>query len=140
MNNNATKFQEYLTANNITGFTQEEFNDDFHTVMFRSRIVIKGQEVPIAIILDDSIYRMIRVQLVPSIENTADVVEYLNKLNAKYKSYKFYLTEQNNLILDSCIMSKDEEDESEVIIALLNTIVKQMQDEYSDLMHVIWSK
>lgn len=139
MNNKAAKFQDYLTANNITGFNHEEFNDDFHTVMFRSRIVIKGQEVPMAIILDDSIYRIIRVQLVSSVENSAKVVEYLNKLNAKYKSYKFYLTQQNDLILDSCIMGKDE-DESEVIIAILNNLIKQMQDEYSDLMNVVWGK
>lgn len=139
MNNKATKFQEYLTTNNITGFNSEEFNDEFNTVMFRSRIVIKGQELPMAIILDDSIYRMIRVQLVSSIENSEKVVSYLNKLNAKYKSYKFYLTEQNNLILDSCIMGKDE-DESEIIIAVLNNIIRQMQDEYSELMNVVWGK
>lgn len=139
MNNKATKFQEYLTTNNITGFNSEEFNDEFNTVMFRSRIVIKGQELPMAIILDDSIYRMIRVQLVSSVENSEKVVSYLNKLNAKYKSYKFYLTEQNNLILDSCIMGKDE-DESEIIIAVLNNIIRQMQDEYSELMNVVWGK
>ena len=139
MNNKATKFQEYLTTNNITGFNSEEFNDEFNTVMFRSRIVIKGQQLPMAIILDDSIYRMIRVQLVSSVENSEKVVSYLNKLNAKYKSYKFYLTEQNNLILDSCIMGKDE-DESEIIIAVLNNIIRQMQDEYSELMNVVWGK
>lgn len=139
MNNKATKFQEYLTANNITGFSHEEFEDEFHTVMFRSRIIIKGQEIPMAIILDDSIYRIIRIQIVSSVENTTKVIEYLNKLNAKYKSYKFYLTEQNNLILDSCIMGKNE-DESELLIDMLNNIIQQMQDEYSDLMNVVWSK
>lgn len=139
MNSKATKFQEFLTTNNITGFSSEEFKDEFNTVMFRSRIVIKGQQLPMAIILDDSIYRMIRVQLVSSVENTEKVVSYLNKLNAKYKSYKFYLTEQNDLILDSCIMGKDD-DESEIIIAVLNNIIKQMQDEYSELMNVVWSK
>lgn len=139
MNSKAAKFQEYLTANNITGFNFEEFNDEFNTVMFRSRIVIKGQQLPMAIILDDSIYRMIRVQLISSVENTEKVVSYLNKLNAKYKSYKFYLTEQNDLILDSCIMGKDD-DESEIIIAVLNNLIKQMQDEYSELMNIIWSK
>lgn len=139
MNNKATKFQEYLTANNITGFNFEEFNDEFNTVIFRSRIMVKGQQLSMAIILDDSIYRMIRVQLVSSVENSEKVVSYLNKLNAKYKSYKFYLTEQNNLILDSCIMGKDE-DESEIIIAVLNNIIRQMQDEYSELMNVVWGK
>lgn len=139
MNNKATKFQEYLTTNNITGFNFEEFNDEFNTVIFRSSIVIKGQQLPMAIILDDSIYRMIRVQLISSVENPEKVVSYLNKLNAKYKSYKFYLTQQNDLILDSCIMGKDD-DESEIIIAVLNNIIKQMQDEYSELMNIVWSK
>ena len=139
MNNKATKFQEYLTANNITGFNFEEFNDEFNTVIFRSRIMVKGQQLSMAIILDDSIYRMIRVQLISSVENTEKVVSYLNKLNAKYKSYKFYLTEQNDLILDSCIMGKDD-DESEIIIAVLNNIIRQMQDEYSELMNVVWGK
>ena len=139
MNSKATKFQEYLTANNITGFNFEEFNDEFNTVMFRSRIVIKGQQLPMAIILDDSIYRMIRVQLISSVENPEKVVFYLNKLNAKYKSYKFYLTQQNDLILDSCIMGKND-DEEELIIAVLNNLIKQVQDEYFELMNIVWSK
>lgn len=139
MNSKATKFQEFLTTNNINGFNFEEFNDEFNTVMFRSKIVIKGQQLPIAIILDDSIYRIIKVQLVSSIENSEKVVSYLNKLNAKYKPYKFYLTEQNDLILDSCIMGKND-DESEIIIGVLNNIIRQMQDEYSELMNVVWSK
>ncbi len=139
MNNKATKFQEYLTTNNITGFNFEEFNDEFNTVIFRSSIVVKGQQLPMAIILDDSIYRMIRVQLISSVENTEKVVSFLNKLNAKYKSYKFYLTQQNDLILDSCIMGEDD-DESKIIIAVLNNIIKQMQDEYSELMNIVWSK
>lgn len=139
MNNKATKFQEYLTTNNITGFNFEEFNDEFNTVIFRSSIVVKGQQFPMAIILDDSIYRMIRVQLISSVENTEKVVSFLNKLNAKYKSYKFYLTQQNDLILDSCIMGEDD-DESKIIIAVLNNIIKQMQDEYSELMNIVWSK
>lgn len=139
MNSKAAKFQEYLTKNNITGFNFEEFNDEFNTVIFRSRIMVKGQQLSMAIILDDSIYRMIRVQLISSVENTEKVVSYLNKLNAKYKSYKFYLTQQNDLILDSCIMGKDE-DESEIIIAVLNNIIRQMQDEYSELMNVVWGK
>lgn len=101
--------------------------------------MVKGQQLPMAIILDDSIYRMIRVQLISSVENTEKVVSYLNKLNAKYKSYKFYLTQQNDLILDSCIMGEDD-DESEIIIAVLNNIIKQMQDEYSELMNIVWSK
>lgn len=139
MNSKATKFQEFLTTNNINGFSSEEFNDEFNTVIFRSKIVIKGQQLPMAIILDDSIYRIIKVQLVSSIENSEKVVSYLNKLNAKYKSYKFYLTQQNDLILDSCIMGEDD-DESEIIIAVLNNIIKQMQDEYSELMNVVWGK
>ncbi len=139
MNNKAQKFKEYLTINNITGFNFEEFKDEFNTVIFRSRIMVKGQQLPMAIILDDSIYRMIRVQLISSVENTEKVVSYLNKLNAKYKSYKFYLTQQNDLILDSCIMGEDD-DESEIIIAVLNNIIKQMQDEYSELMNIVWSK
>lgn len=101
--------------------------------------MVKGQQLPMAIILDDSIYRMIRVQLISSVENTEKVVSFLNKLNAKYKSYKFYLTQQNDLILDSCIMGKND-DEEELIIAVLNNLIKQVQDEYFELMNIVWSK
>ncbi len=30
-------------------------------------------------------------------------------------------------------------DEDEIIIAVLNNIIKQIQDEYSELMNVVWN-
>ena len=62
MNNRAEAFKKFLEEKNINSFQVNEFkNNEFNTVVFRSNLDIKGQKLPVLVILDDSIYGMIRV-------------------------------------------------------------------------------
>ena len=62
----AEEFKQYLDKNNITAFQMEEIqNDPNNTVVFRTHVSVNGQQLPSALILDNSIFDMIRVQISP---------------------------------------------------------------------------
>ena len=138
----AEKFQAFLKDNDINYFESQTLSDEFHTTIFRSRIEAKGQIMPMAIFIDDSIFTMIRTQVATGIneKNIDSIKSYLNMLNAEYKIFKYYLREDGNIYLDVCIPFVDETFDSRMIQTLLPILVKQLEDEYEDLMAEVWAK
>ena len=97
MNKKAQIFQEYLQEKNITCFQVQEVPDDaLNTVVFRSSIEVEGQQLPTLVITDSSIYTMIRVRVDNQAfkeGNETAMVKAINKINAQYKIYKYYIAE-----------------------------------------------
>ena len=118
----AEKFQKFLKENDINFFESQTLADEFHTTIFRSRIEAKGQIMPMAIFIDDSIK------------------DHLNALNAEYKIFKYYLREDGNIYLDICVPFVDETFDSRMIQTLLPILVQQLETVYEDLMAVVWAK
>lgn len=138
MNEKAQNFKDYLDEKNITCFRVEDVeNDKFNAVVFHSSININGQLLPMGIILDDSIYGVIRVQVAPSVQNKDKLLAYFDELNAKYKSFKYY-TNETGIYLDTCVLGVKQD--SELIIAVTDTIVKNLEEEYAKIMNLLWSK
>lgn len=55
---------------------------------------------------------MIRVLVAPKVlhdDNEAAVLKLLNTYNKQYKSFKYYIDDEGNLILDTCVLLKDDE-------------------------------
>jgi len=138
----AEKFQAFLKDNDINYFESQALSDEFHTTIFRSRIEAKGQIMPMAIFIDDSIFTMIRTQVATGIneKNIDSIKSYLNMLNAEYKIFKYYLREDGNIYLDVCIPFVDETFDSRMIQTLLPILVQQLETVYEDLMAVVWAK
>ena len=66
MNKKAELFDAYLKDKKITAFTVDEIKDDpLHTTAFRSHIEVGGARLPTIVILDSSIYAMIRILVAP---------------------------------------------------------------------------
>lgn len=66
MNKKAELFDAYLKDKKITAFTVDEIKDDpLHTTVFRSHIEVGGTRLPTIVILDSSIYAMIRILVAP---------------------------------------------------------------------------
>lgn len=143
MNTKATKFQSFLKEQQIKVFEMEELTDDFNSVIFRSRMEVEGQLLPTVIIIDDSIYPLVRVQVVDkAIKGKAREVmlDYINELNAKYKVFKYYVTTEGALILDSCIPAHPDNFDGEMIRVVLDVILKHLIEEYPILMKKIWGE
>lgn len=138
----AEKFQAFLKDNDINYFESQTLSDEFHTTIFRSRIEAKGQIMPMAIFIDDSIFTMIRTQVATGIneKNIDSIKSHLNMLNAEYKIFKYYLREDGNIYLDICVPFVDETFDSRMIQTLLPILVQQLETVYEDLMAVVWAK
>lgn len=142
MNKKAELFQEYLKEKEITCFQVEEIKDDsLNSVIFRSNIAIEGQQLPTIIILDDSIYGIVRVRVANSAlkeGNETQLITAINKLNGRFKIFKYYFAEDGALILDCCLPSKVGELDGNMIYAILDVIIKHLEEEYKNIMKSIW--
>jgi hypothetical protein len=138
----AEKFTNFLKENDINLFESQTLADELHTTIFRSRIEAKGQIMPMAIFIDDSIFTIIRTQVATGInaKNIERIKDHLNGLNAEYKIFKYYLREDGNIYLDICVPFVDETFDSRMIQTLLPILVQQLETIYEDLMAVVWAK
>lgn len=86
MNKKAENFKKYLDDKKIKAFTVDEIKDDqFQTVVFRSAADINGNRLPLIVILDTSIYGMIRVLVAPKVlhdDNETAVLKLLNTITS----------------------------------------------------------
>lgn len=143
MNKKAQIFQEYLEEKKITCFeVQEVAGDTLNTVVFRSAIDVEGQQLPTLVILDSSIYAMIRVRVANAAlkeENKTVLVEAINKINSQYKIFKYYFADDGALILDSYVLSRQEELDCDMVYTVLDIIVKHLTAEYKNIMKLIWA-
>ena len=77
MNKKAEQFKKFLDERKVTAFQMEEIADDpQNTVAFRSFIAVEGQQLPTMLIVDDSVFSIIRVQIAPQVlkEDNADAL------------------------------------------------------------------
>ena len=61
VNKKADSFEKYLKDNNLNFFTRFDKGDENQTVLFRSNIQVEGQQLPVNVITDRTIYTIIRV-------------------------------------------------------------------------------
>ena len=141
-NKKALDFQSFLVDNNINVFSTETLEDDYQTVIFRSRIETKGQILPTAVIIDTSVFTILRTQIVTGVaeEKRARIVQYLNGLNAQYKIFKYYLREDGSVYLDICLPFVDETFDPKMIQLMLSVLVQHLEATYDDLMAEVWKK
>lgn len=143
MNKKAEIFDAMLAKDEITAFQPESFDDEFHTVIYRSNIEVKGQYLPVAVILDDSIYSMLRVWVATKVvtkENKSALEAYLNGLNQHYKVFKYYTAENGDLVLDCCLPSSVEKFDPLVIRAVIDVVLQHLQEKYSEIMKNVWTE
>ena len=138
----ANKFQDFLTAGQITCFGVQAMNDDLHTVIFRTNLEIGGQQLPVMFVTDDTLHTPLQVRVVPAVVQGPDsqsVLSYVNVLNRTYKSFKYFISEDDALILDVCLTAVPEQFEPQLVSLTLDVILRHLQDEYPVLMRKIWA-
>ncbi len=138
----ANKFQDFLTAGQITCFGVQAMNDDLHTVIFRTNLEIGGQQLPVMFVTDDTLHTPLQVRVVPAVVQGPDsqsVLAYVNELNRTYKSFKYFISEDDALILDVCLTAVPEQFEPQLVSLTLDVILRHLQDEYPVLMRKIWA-
>jgi hypothetical protein len=143
INAKTTKLKNFFTENKIECFQIEERNDENETAVFRSLMQVKGQTLPFAILLDKSVYGLLQVRLAPEIikgDVLAKVATYLNEMNNNYRVFKFVITNEGDLLLNACIVSKDDAFDPALVNAIIAETVKFLEAEYASIMAKIWKE
>lgn len=136
-NQKAAKFEKYCEENNMTCFVREDLFDENGSVLFRSAIQADDYAVSFAVIVDESIFTIIRVQMAENFirpENREAVMDYINLMNRSYKIFKYVVVEDGTVFLDSCIPSTDEFFDMKLVHVILDTIVSHVMEEYKNLL------
>ncbi len=130
--------------NKKTAFQREEITEDAQkTVVFRSHVVVEGQQLPTLVILDDSVFSMIRIQVSPQAkteENELKVMKLANDYNLKYKPFKLYFDGAGSLILDVCLLTPGEDFGAlgDEIYGMFDVLINFLNESYRPIMKEIW--
>lgn len=141
MNKKAEAFEAYLKEKDIKAFEVEELEgDEQNTVVFRSHITTEGQQLPTLVILDESIFALLRVQITPKAlteENQLELLKMVNEESAGYKPFKLYLNNSGDLMLEVCLTIEGEL-KGDSIYSMFALIIDYLNANYRNFMKRIW--
>ena len=141
MNKNAEAFKAYLDKNGIKVFEAEELQGaNQQTTVFRSYITTNGQQLPTIVILDESVFAILRVQISPRAltgKNQLELLKMINEESAAYKPFKFYLNRDGDLMLDVCLFIEGEL-KGDTVYTLFSVIINYLDANYRKFMKCIW--
>ena len=142
MNKKAEQFKAFLTERNVDAFQMEEIESNAqHAVVFRSFIAVEGQQLPAMLITDDSIFPVIRIQIVPQVmneKNASELLKMVNIHNNRYKPVKLYFDEQGNLLADACLVAKDNRLDGNDVYQMFEVVINCLNQSYREIMQVVW--
>lgn len=142
-NEKAKKYQAYLKENKIAAFSVEQIKDEAKSVVFRSRLEVRGQELPALVLLDASLYGLIRVQIARSVAtetNRAALEVLLRGYNQSYKPFKYYASEDGSVCLECCLPSSDEHFDGALLQTLLQVILRHLDETYPAILRCVWGE
>lgn len=142
MNLKAQKFTNFMNEKNINVFQMEEIDSDMHPVVYRTAMQADGQNLPTMLVIDESIYVMLQVRVGAGLvkdSNRGEVMAHINSLNENYKVFKYYTNDNGDIILESCIPTTDAEFMPELVHAVIDVIIKHINEEYPKIMKTVWS-
>ena len=147
MNIKAEVFNKYLEEKEIKAFQVEEIADDAqHMVVYRSHIEVEGQQLPTLVLLDDSVFSMVRVQVAPQAlteENELELQRMVSEYNMKFKPFKLYFDQNGALVLDVCLLTPRQKEEEfaqlgDEVYGMFDVLIKFLEENYRGWMKKIW--
>lgn len=141
MNSEAAKFATYLKNNNVDSFYMEEIADEHHSVIFRSSFTVHGQYVPVGIIIDDTIFAIVRVNIAVRAvtdDNYFEIFNLIMRLNNKSKLFKYYLTPDLSIILDICVPYEEGRIPCELLHRLVSVAAKELEAHYREFLELLF--
>lgn len=137
------KMQQFLADNKIECFDVQKLEDERHTTIFRSRMEVKGQLLPMAVLMDDSVYVILQVQIAPQVVDEAKLAELavaINNMNNNVRPFKFTVSDRGDFMLNSCITAENNSFNPVLLNAIMGEALKFLEAQYANIMEVIWKK
>lgn len=138
MNPKSLLFDKFLKEEEIISFERKDFDDEDGTVVYRSYIKSPLWDMPLFVILDNSIYSVVRLVLGPekvTAQNMNALNALINRDNATYKNYKLYIDEQDSSLYLDCVYmcGGDDAFEPALMYALMSSIVDYIPESVGEL-------
>ncbi len=144
LNEKAAMFQRYVAKKDPTAFGIVEVpNAPLHSVVFRSQLNVENTPLPLVVELDDSPFGIIRVVLEVQLtqeDQRVRIAQCMNRLNAHYKIYKFYLDPQYNLLMDTSVIFRDSTVDGNQLYNLFEIIAHDLKDIRKEIKQAIWEE
>ena len=137
------KMQQFLADNKIECFDVQKLEDERHTTIFRSRMEVKGQLLPMAVLMDDSVYVILQVQIAPQVVDEAKLAELaaaINNMNNNVRPFKFTVSDRGDFMLNACITAENNTFNPVLLNAIMGEALKFLEAQYANIMEVIWEK
>lgn len=129
-NEKSAVFEKFLISEDITCFDKRNIEDEEDTVVYRSYMQTDMGDMPIFVLLDATIYSVIRVVVganVVTSKNYQAITDFINRENSIYKNFKYYVEQDDNSVYLDCIyISSNTAFEPELLYVLMNQIVQYM--------------
>ena len=142
MNTKAESFKNFVRENHPDVFQINELEGDKQeAVIFRSTVGVQGQQLPLLLVIDTSVFVIIRVQICPQALNEVEpsaLYKFINEQNFNYKPFKFFLNGAGDLMLENCLMFTGEEVKSDEIYLMFDVIITYLNENYRGIMKLIW--
>lgn len=141
MNKKAEAFQAYLDEKKISVFAREELEDEQKTTVFRSHITTEGQQLPTIVILDETVFAIVRVQIAARVlndKNRQELLQLVNDESAGYKPFKLYFNGDGDLLLDTCLVIEDDQLNGDTVYTMFQVIINYLEGNYRRFMKTIW--
>ena len=136
------KMQQFLADNKIECFDVQKLEDERHTTIFRSRMEVKGQLLPMAVLMD-SVYVILQVQIAPQVVDEAKLAELavaINNMNNNVRPFKFTVSDRGDFMLNACITAENNTFNPVLLNAIMGEALKFLEAQYANIMEVIWKK
>ncbi|SHE37731.1 type III secretion system chaperone family protein [Schwartzia succinivorans] len=134
MNKKAELFNEYVSTLGNDIFSIQETQDDFDTVLFRSSLEVKdGYQVPMIVVLDNTVYSIVRIWAAlrsVTAENSTKIADYINQMNRQFKSFKYYVNEDGDLVLDAVVPCDAEHFDAKLMTEIIDSAYAHLQEVY----------
>lgn len=137
------KMQQFLADNKIECFDVQKLEDERHTTIFRSRMEVKGQLLPMAVLMDDSVYVILQVQIAPQVVDEAKLAELagaINNMNNNVRPFKFTVSDRGDFMLNACITAENNTFNPVLLNAIMGEALKFLEAQYANIMEAIWKK
>lgn len=132
INRKQIKFDQFLKEEEISCFDVKAIGDESDTVLYRSYLDTAIGTMPLYVILDSTIYTVVRIVVgggVINDENRAGLMEFLNGENRQFKKFKYYIEDSDNtLYLDCVYMCRSDEFVPQLLYGLLNSLIEYIDE------------
>lgn len=120
-------------------------NDELETVVYRGHLTINDCELPVFVVVDNSVFSFVRIALTTDgvdKRKVKTIVTKLNELNQVYKAFKYYLLEgDNNIYLDVSVPTSDENFDPALLVNLLIQVIQpHLLEVHQDILAVAGQK